>query len=256
MMGIVQRALVVGAMIAAVGGGASAQTPSNPPTTAATDGWQIHAYPILVWLPLGINIDVDLPPIEGIGSGGGRDHAAIVDGRFDGAYLAGFTADNGTWRIQGDAIWAGIGGDRPESPVLTVDADIIYAYGNVGYALARDLYVTGGVRRLALKYNVKLGDRPNFERKPGIWDPLVGVAYEHVGRVLGFHANMDGGGFGVGADIDLGGTVRVDLKPLRHFGITAGYSILYFKLTDSADNRDFTVKQTLHGPIAGIGFYF
>ena len=254
MTGIIQRAVVAALMVAAVGGSASAQAPANPTTTAATDGWQINAYPILVWVPLGINIDVDLPPIEG--NGGGRDLASIVDGRFDGAYLGGFTASNGTWRIQGDVIWAGIGGDRPENPVLTVDADIIYGYGTVGYALARDLFVTGGVRRLALKYNVKLGDRPNFERKPGIWDPLVGLAYQHVGRVLAFHANVDGGGFGAGADVDFGGTLRLDLKPLRHFGITAGYSILYFKLTDSVANRDFTVKQTLHGPVAGIGLYF
>ena len=255
MAGLVQRVLVAGAMVAALGGGASAQTSANAPANApANGGWQVNVYPILVWLPLGINIDVDLPPIEG--GGGNGERASIVDGRFDGAYLGGFAASNGKWRLQGDAIWAGIGGDRPENPVLAVDADIIYGHGTLGYALARNLFVTGGVRRLALKYDVKLGDRPNFERKPGIWDPLLGLAYQHAGRVVEFHANFDGGGFGAGADVDLGGTLRIDLKPTRHFGITAGYSILYFKVTDSNENRDFTVKQTLHGPIAGIGFYF
>jgi len=252
---MIQKVLVAAAMVAAVGSGAAAQTSAGgPANAAATDGWQVNVYPILAWLPLGINIDVDLPPVGG--GGGNSEHASIVDGRFDGAYLGGLMANNGTWRIQADAIWAGIGGDRPESPVLTVDADIIYGYGTVGYALVKDLFVTGGVRRFALKYDVKLGDRPNFERKPGIWDPLVGLAYQHVGRVVEFHASFDGGGFGAGADVDLGGTVRIDLKPIRHFGITAGYSILYFKLTDSNENLDFTIKQTLHGPIAGIGFYF
>jgi hypothetical protein len=48
----------------------------------------------------------------------------------------------------------------------------------------------------------------------------------------------------------------MDFKPLRHFGITAGYNLLYFKFEDTVRNRTFRVKQLLHGPAAGIGFYF
>ena len=50
--------------------------------------------------------------------------------------------------------------------------------------------------------------------------------------------------------------LRLDFKPLRHFGITAGYSLLYFKFEDTVRNRTFRVEQTLHGPLVGIGFYF
>jgi hypothetical protein len=125
-----------------------------------------------------------------------------------------------------------------------------------GVAIAPDLFITGGVRRLALKYDIQLGDLPNFTRKPGVWDPLVGIGWHRVGGTFEFHGVFEGGGFGAGADVDLGGSVRGDWKPIPHFGITAGYSFLYFKLSDTAAGRTFTVKQTLHGPIAGIGLYF
>ena len=238
------------AIVAVVSSSALAQTPATAP---ASEGWQINAYPILVWVPLGLDIDVALPPVDGGGSG---DRASIVDGRFDGAFLAGASATNGKWRIEGNFIWAAVGGDRVERPVLSVDADIIYGYGTVGHAVAKNLFVTGGVRRLALKYVVKLGDRPDFERKPGVWDPLIGIAYQRIEKALEIHANVDGGGFGAGADVDLGATFRVDLKPTRHFGFTVGYTMFYLKLTDTVASRDFTVEQTLHGPVVGIGFYF
>ena len=243
-MSILRNASLAAALLVAASSSVRAQTPD--------EGWRVNVYPVLVWVPLGIDIDVGLPP----GSGEGEERASIVDGRFDGAYLGGASATNGTWRVDGDVIWAAVGGDRIDRPLLKVDADLIYGRGSVGYAVAKNLYVTGGLRRLALKYVIKLGDRPEFERKPGIWDPLIGIAYEHVGRVFEVHANFDGGGFGAGADVDLGGTFRIDVKPIRHFGITAGYTLLYLKITDDASSGRFTVEQTLHGPVAGIGFYF
>jgi hypothetical protein len=42
----------------------------------------------------------------------------------------------------------------------------------------------------------------------------------------------------------------------RIFGITAGYNFQYFEVDNTVANRTFTVKQTLHGPLPGIGFYF
>lgn len=35
---------------------------------------------------------------------------------------------------------------------------------------------------------------------------------------------MDVGGFGVGSDMEFGASARLDWKPVRHFGLTAGYS--------------------------------
>ena len=216
--------------------------------------WRVAIYPILVWVPLGIGIDVDLPPVDG---GGGGTSSSIVDGRFDGAFFGGVTANNGVWRIDAEIMWAAVGGDRLELPSLTVDADIIYGRGSVGRAIYKDLYVTGGVRRLALDYDIRLGNLPNFHRKPGVWDPLVGVAWHrYIGDSLELHGVFDGGGFGVGADVDLGGTFRVDWKPTTHFGLTAGYNVLYFKVTNTVAGQTFAVQQSMHGPVVGVGLYF
>lgn len=228
----------------AIGQAAAAQT--------SNDGWRVTVYPVLVWAPFGIEIDVDVPPHDG-GDGGAAD---IIDGRFDGAFLGGVSATNGRMRIDADVIWAGVGGDRPELPRLTVDADIVYAHGMFGVAMAPEWFVSAGVRRLALKYDITLGDQARFERDPGVWDPLLGIGWHRLGDSIDWHATFEGGGFGVGSDVDISTAVRVDWKPTRHFGITAGYSFLYFKLSNTVRDRTFTAKQTMHGPVVGIGLYF
>ena len=211
-------------------------------------------YPVFGWLPLGVDIDVDVPPFDN-GEGGGSGE--IIDGRFDGAFLGGFYASKGLFRVDTDGMWAAVGGDRPERPVLRVDADVIYFHVTGGVKLVKDLYAVGGVRRLALKYNIGVADYPEFERKPGVWDPVVGLGWHAEGnRLLDVHATFEAGGFGAGADLELSGMFRVDFKPVRHFGITAGYHLLYFKVEDAVRNRTFRVEQTMHGPLAGIGFYF
>jgi hypothetical protein len=229
---------------AALAQGAAAAPPQH--------GWDVGVYPVLVWVPLGIGIDVDIPPFGG-DSGGVGD---IVDSRFDGAFLGGVTASNGTWRIEGDAIWYGIGGDRIERPLLTVDLNLIYGHANLGRRIAPGLFLTGGVRRLALDYDIKLGDLPKVSQRPGVWDPLVGIGWHRPGPKVEWHASFEGGGFGVGTDVDLSGTVRVDWKPVRHFGFTGGYNFLYLKVTDTVLGRTVIVQPTVHGPVVGIGFYF
>ncbi len=228
-------------------------SPAATAQTASTGDWKVAVYPVLGWVPLGIGIDVDVPPDDNGGGGGGGE---IVDARFDGAFLGGVSATNGKFRIDADFIWAAVGGDRVELPRLTVDADLIYGHGMFGIAVAPEWFVGAGVRRMALKYSIELGDLPTFERKPGVWDPLIGVGWHRPGNKIDWHATFEGGGFGVGADVDLGASLRFDWRPLSHFGITAGYNFFYFKVSDEVRDRVFTVKQTLHGPLLGIGLYF
>ncbi len=244
--------LIVVGLLSLWAGPAAAQTQA-PTTGGKNDGWRVAVYPVLAWVPLSIGMDVSVPPSDTGGDGGG---GKIVDSRFDGAFFGGVSADNTVWRVDADGLWAAFGGDRPERPILKVDVDVIYFHAVAGRAVAKDFYVTGGVRRLALKYDIKLGDRPDFSRKPGVWDPIVGLGYHRVGEKLEFHGVFEGGGFGVGTDVELNGSFRADWKPVRHFGLTAGYNLLYFKLTNTVLNRDFTVTQTVHGPIVGIGLYF
>jgi hypothetical protein len=230
----------------------AAQAKGAAQAPAPQEGWDVAVYPIFAWVPLEIGIEVDIPPFDGDGGGIGD----IVDSRFDGAFFGGLAASNGTWRIEADGIWAGIGGDRAERPHLVADVDLIYGHTKVGRRVAPDLYLTAGVRRLALKYDITLGDLPQFSRKPGVWNPLVGIGWHRRGPKVEWHASFEGGGFGVGADVDLAGTVRMDWKPVRHFGITGGYNVLYLKVTDTALRRTVIVQQSVHGPIVGIGFYF
>jgi hypothetical protein len=239
------KLIVAAAMVCALGGGRAADAQT-------ADEWRVAIYPVLGWVPLGIGVDVAVPPFEG-GDGGAGE---IIDGRFDGAFLGGVSVTNGAFRIDAEVIWAAVGGDRPERPRLTVDADVVYGHGMFGVRFAPKWYATAGVRRLALKYDIAINDQPHFERKPGVWDPLIGVGWHHAGDKLDLHAGFEGGGFGVGAEVDLGASFRLDWRPVSHFGLTTGYNFLYFKLSDTVRERTFTVKQTLHGPTLGIGFYF
>jgi hypothetical protein len=243
------RILLLAVCIAAVSRVGHAQTVA-PGSTG--EDWQVTVYPVLAWVPLDIAIDVNVPPIEGGGGGSGQ----ILDSRFDGAFFAGVAASNGDWRIEGYGLWAGVGGNRPERPFLDVDLDLIYGSAKLGRRVAPDLYVTGGVRRVALDYEITLGDLPQLSRKPGVWDPIVGVGWHRVRQTVEWHAAFDGGGFGVGSDVDLGASLSVDWKPLPHFGLTAGYNFLYLKLSDEVASRDVTVKLTAHGPTVGFGLYF
>jgi len=242
--------LAVGITLGAASG-VEAQTQA-PASGGSDGGWKVTIYPILVWVPLGIGIDVTVPPIDGGGGGGG----AIINSRFDGAFFGGFSVSHRIWRLDAGGLWAAVGGDRSQNPKLTVDLDVIYGNVTGGARVYKDLYVTAGVRRYALHYNIKLIDYPNFERKPGVWDPLIGVGWHHVGEKFEVHATFDGGGFGVGADVDVAAAGRLDWKPIPHFGLTGGYQILYLRASDTLVGKTFTFKQTLHGPMAGIGFYF
>jgi len=229
---------------------ASAQTAA--PGSGSDENWHVTVYPVLAWVPLDIAIDVDVTPFGGDGGGSGQ----IVDSHFDGAFFAGVAASNRVWRIEGYGLWASFGGDRPDRPPLAVDVDLIYGSGKLGRRVAPDLYVTGGVRRVAVDYNITLGDLPHLARKPGVWDPIVGIGWHRAGPKTEWHAAFDGGGFGAGADVDLGASFSVDWKPIPHFGLTAGYNLLYLKISDTVVNRDVTMKMTVHGPTVGFGLYF
>ena len=218
----------------------------------STAGWNFTVHPVLIWAPLGVDIDVDVPPAGGDDGGAGD----IIESRWDGAFFGGVTAENGVWRLEGYGIWAGWGGDRLERPPLVIDLDLVYGEGKVGRRIARELYLTGGVRRIALKYDIALGDLPRLQRTPGVWDPLVGLGWHRVGPKIEWHASFDAGGFGAGSDVDLGAGVRVDWKPLPHFGFAAGYNFLYLKISDSKAGRMVIIEPTVHGPTVGLGLYF
>src|SRR5262245_26944921 len=246
---MIRIVMLVAVYVAVLSRAAGAQT-SAP--AAGADDWHVTVYPVLAWVPTSIDIDVNVPPFGGDGGGSGD----IVDSQFDGAFFAGVVASNRVWRVEGYGLWASLGGDRPDRPPLTVDLDLIYGSAKLGRSVSPGLYVTGGVRRVAIDYDITLGNLPHLSRKPGVWDPIVGLGWHREGERVEWHAAFDGGGFGAGADVDLGATFSVDWKPASHFGLTAGYNFLYLKLTDTVISRDLTMKLTVHGPTVGFGLYF
>lgn len=218
---------------------------------------KVSIYPILLWVPAFTATTV-VPPFPDAPNGpdlpGG---SGSTSPSFDGAWLAGVSLEKAIWRIDVDGIWAALVTTR-DRPLLNVDLDLLYGHVSGGVKIYKSLYVTGGVRRVSLNYDITLGDRPqHFVRKPGIWDPLVGLGWHGaLGSRWTLHVLGEGGGFGAGADVDLSGGVRADLKIVSHFGLTFGYSALYLKLSDTVLARTFEVKQTLHGPVVGLGLYF
>jgi hypothetical protein len=231
---------------------AAVAQPAAPTVPDADEGWRITIYPVLAWIPSGIDIDITLPPSDADGGVIGQ----IIDSRFDGAFLGGFSAAKGAWRVDADGLWAAVGGDRLELPVFSVDADGIYLHASGGRRLIKDLYLTAGVRRLAVKYVIDVNALGVLERKPGVWDPLVGLGWHTQKRHFEVHAILEGGGFGVGSEVEVAASFRLDWKPIPHFGFTGGYQFLYFDVDKTLLGRPFRVKQTLQGPIVGVGFSF
>lgn len=239
------RALLVilGLTLAAVP--AAAQAP------ASNDKWKVTVYPLLAWIPI-FGADVNVPDTPSIPGGG----EGAVDKSLSGALTLGFSIERGPWRVDADGMWAGLEGDRVKLPKLTVNLDVGYVHASGGRKVVKDLYVTGGVRGLSLKYDINIGTLPTFTSKPALWDPLIGLGWHHYAGKTELHATLEGGGFGIGADVDVAGSVRFDWKPISHFGITLGYGGIYLKVSEPVLTKTFTASQSLHGPIVGIGLYF
>jgi hypothetical protein len=110
---------------------------------------------------------------------------------------------------------------------------------------------------MALRVSATLLDYPEVSRKPGFWDPLVGLSYRRtLGKKWRVRLHADGGGFGVGSDVDIAVTGQVDWRFAKHFGTTLGYGLLHFKESNAVLQRTLTIDQTMNGPIVGFGIYF
>jgi hypothetical protein len=220
---------------------------------SAQQEWTVAIYPVLGWLPL-FGASVDLPSLPDIPGDPGA--SVTIDSSWDSAYLAGFAVQSNRVVAEGEFLWAGLSGSL-NAPRVSLSSDIIYGEGFAGPRVASGLAIVGGVRRLAVKIVADVGERPAFERKPGVWDPLVGVDYRRrLARRWNVQATALGGGFGVGTDVDVSARFRADWTFVPHVGVSLGYQVLYFKLSHTLLEQTFTTSQTLHGPVVGVGIYF
>jgi hypothetical protein len=225
---------------------------SSSQTTPDPDKLKVVIYPVLGWAPImGAHVRVpDTPSTPGGGSGN-------TNSSLNGAALFGFTIQKDKWYGEANAMWGGMTASRT-SPHLNVDVNAVFAGGLVGYKVYRDFYFTGGFRRLALDYDITLGTFPSFKRKPGVWDPLIGVLWNRqLSKKWTAKVNAQGGGFGVGADVDWSVLGTADWQFAKHFGLTMGYGVLHFSVSDSVPQLGtLKVSQTLNGPQFGFGIYF
>jgi hypothetical protein len=148
-----------------------------------------------------------------------------------------------------------------------VDADVYFFIGRGGIRLFDGLYATAGVRRISLDLAAALtlptiGTTLEGDASPGFWDPLVGVDWrKNLGTRLRLVADFQGGGFGVGTDVDLSADAYLDWHFARHFDLRLGYSMFYYKATIAdvhigSFQRTLVSTQTLHSPTIGLGIVF
>lgn len=215
------------------------------------DKLKVIIYPIMGWAPVfGASVKVpDTPSTPGGGSG-------TTNSSFNGAAMFGLQIEKSKWWGEYEGMWAGMTATR-NSPHLKVNANGLFSGAQVGYEFYHDFYLTGGFRHMGIDYSVTLGDFQPFKRSPGVWDPLVGILWKsQVSKKWTLRANVQGGGFGVGSDVDISAVANADWQFAKHFGITLGYGVLHFKISDTKLNQTLTISQTLNGPQFGFGIYF
>jgi hypothetical protein len=107
-----------------------------------------------------------------------------------------------------------------------------------------------------------IGKTLEGKASPSLWDPLIGADWlGRIGNRWTVDANFQGGGFGVGTDVDLSAQATVDWRFAGSFVLRGGYAVQHIKMT-LADisigsfQRTLVSTQTLHGPIIGLGYVF
>ncbi len=227
------------------------QTPDKP--AQKPYGWHIAIYPALAWVPVfGTSVTLPSLPSQPISTPGPSGSAS---GSFNGAFFGGARIEKGKWSADALFMWAALSAQR-ESPLVNVNLDFVFGDVMAGREVLPDFYVEGGARRLALDIHATVLSS-SASGSPGLWDPLVGLTYRRqLGRKWRILIHGDGGGFGVGSDVDVTATGRAEWQFARHFGIAMGYGGMHFSESDTVKGRTLAISPTLHGPIFGFGIFF
>jgi hypothetical protein len=229
-------------------------------STPGADNWKFEAYPVLIWAPV-FGADVTLPTFPDLPNvpdkPGVESPSGSVSGSFNGAAFAGFRMEYKRFSAETEFLWAGLSGTR-ETPLTTISVDMIAGRAMGGWRVSKSFWAEGGVRRIALDISARLGTFPEVSRKPGLWDPLVGFSYRRpLGKSWTFKLLADGGGFGVGSDVDITSRAEAQWRfGHGHFGATMGYGVFRLIVNNEENHRNLKLDQTLHGPVLGFGIYF
>jgi hypothetical protein len=224
---------------------------SPPPQTAGTPaekpyGWHIAIYPALAWAPI-FGTSVTLP--------GQPSPSGSTSSSLNGLFAAGARFEKGKWSADTMFMWAALSAQR-QNPLVDVNLDLVLGDAMGGRTILPNLYVEGGVRSLALDIHATVGSS-SASRSPRYWDPLIGLTYRReLGRKWRILVHGDGGGFGVGSDVDISATARAEWQFARHFGIAMGYGGMHLSDSNTVDGKTLKISPTLHGPTFGFGIFF
>src|SRR5262249_7266111 len=207
-------------------------------------------FPILLQAPV-FGADVTLPSVD-LPGGGTIRPAGSTTSSLNAAAFAGFRMDRENWLLEINGLYAGLSSERT-LPRVTVDTNFKGGTATFGWRVYKDFLLMAGVRRMGLRVTATVEDFDSIRRTPGLWDPLVGVTWRgDVSRKWTLEAEFQGGGFGVGTDVDLAGTFTADWRFVDRFGLRLGYSVLHFKLSETKLGKTFETSQTLQGPAIGL----
>jgi hypothetical protein len=163
--------------------------------------------------------------------------------------------EKGKWSADAEFMWAALSAQR-KNPFVDVKLDFVFGNAMAGREMLPNLYVEGGVRRLALDIHATV-ESSSASRSPGYWDPLIGLTYRRqLGKKWRILIHGDGGGFGVGSDVDVTATGRAEWQFARHFGIAMGYGGMHFSDSNTVNGSTLKISPTLHGPTFGLGIFF
>jgi len=241
-----------------------ADEPQAAPASLTSKPLRITFYPILARVPI-FGAKIDVPQIGG-GGGESGGLSGTTDHSLNAAYMAGVSFETDRWFAELNPLWAELSAEH-SLPQVTVDSNVYFVSGRGGIRLFRGVFATAGFRRVSVDLDVGLtvattNQVVNGSVRPVLWDPLVGVDWRGtLGKGWSFDTDFQGGGFGVGTDVDLSGDVYADWHFARHFLLRFGYTVIYFKMTVGdvqlgSFQRTLVVSQTLHGPALGFGIVF
>jgi hypothetical protein len=241
----------------------SGQTPAP---NAGKRPFKVVIYPLLVQTPL-YGASIDLPALPSAPPGGGGESGDVsgsTDISLNAAYLAGFLIETDRVFVEMNGTWADVSADR-QSPHVSVKTKTLLFEARGGVRVFKGISATGGIHHVSMDLDATL-DLPSVGRslegraKPAYWDPMLGVDWRGQHGRWEFQTGFEGGGFGVGTDVDLSGTMRADYR-IGWFDLRFGYSISHLEATIldvsiGQFQRKVVVNQTLHGPEFGFGIAF
>jgi hypothetical protein len=206
----------------------------------------------MAWVPIfGSSVSLPPRPTNPIAPG----PSGSTNSSFNGAYFGGARFEAGKWSADVLFMWTALSASRT-TPSTKVNLDFVFGDAHVGREVLPNLYLEGGFRRLSMDIHATV-DTDSATGSPGYWDPLVGLTYRRpLGKKWRILLHGDGGGFGVGSDVDISATARAEWQFGRHFGMTMGYGGMHFSDSTRVSGGTLSISPTMHGPILGFCMWF